>query len=132
VNVLEVEIEISAPAEVVYRHLTTVEGLKRWIATDATVEAVPGGALRWTHENGATMSGWFVELEPPRRLVFAYGWEGDLMGVPPGSTTVEIVLDEREGSTLLRLTHRDVPPDVLADHRRGWAYFLPHLRDALR
>jgi hypothetical protein len=26
---------------------------------------VPGGRLQWTHENGATMVGRFVELDPP-------------------------------------------------------------------
>jgi uncharacterized protein YndB with AHSA1/START domain len=51
--------------------------------------------------------GRFVELVPHRRLVFTYGWEDGLMGVPPESTTVEIDLVER------------------------WAYFLNGLRAAL-
>lgn len=125
------EISIAAPASVVYRHLTTVDGLKRWIAADAVVEPTPGGRLRWTHEDGATMIGRFVELVPPHRIVFTYGWEGDLMGLPPESSTVEIDLEERAGETILRLSHRGIPPDVVEDHRRGWIYFLGRLRDAL-
>lgn len=125
------QITIAAPASVVYRHLTTAEGLKRWIASDAVVEPTPGGELRWTHENGATMVGRFVELVPPRRLVFTSGWEGDLMGLPPGSSTVEIELVEREGTTTLRLSHRGIPPESLEDHRRGWIFFLGRLRDTI-
>jgi uncharacterized protein YndB with AHSA1/START domain len=114
----------------VYRHLTTVDGLKRWIAADAVVEPMPGGALRWTHENGATMIGRFVELDPPHRLVFTYGWEGHLMGLPPESSTVVIELEEREGTTILHLSHRGIPPQSVEDHRRGWVFFLGRLRDA--
>lgn len=124
------ELTIAAPALVVYRHLTTVDGLKRWIADDAEVDPTPGGRVRWTHENGATMVGRFVELEPPRRLVFTYGWEGNLMGLPPEASTVEIELEEREGTTTLRLSHRGIPPESVEDHRRGWVFFLGRLRDA--
>lgn len=89
---LNYEIEIRATAEVIYRHLTERDGLLRWIGIDATAIAIPGGELSWTHQNGATMKGRFVELDPPTRVVFTYGWQGDLMGVPPESTTVEICL----------------------------------------
>lgn len=127
----EHRIVLDAPAAEVYRHLTTVEGLLRWIAVDAIAEPVPGGRLQWTHENGATMVGRFLELDPPRRLVIAYGWKDDLMGVPPESTTVEIKLEEREGRTTLTLVHRGIPPGVLDDHRRGWAYFMACLERSL-
>jgi uncharacterized protein YndB with AHSA1/START domain len=128
-DLVSYELTIAAPAEVVFRLLTTVDGLKRWIATEAVVEPEPGGELRWTHENGATMIGRFVELEPPRRLVFTYGWEGDLMGLALEASTVEIVLEERPGGTILRLSHRGIPTDVVEEHRRGWIYFLGLLRD---
>ena len=125
------EISIAAPASVVYRYITTVEGLKRWIAADAVVELEPGGMVRWTHENGATMIGRFVELDPPHRLVFTYGWEGNLLGLPPGASTVEINLEERGGETILRLSHRGIPPDVVEEHQRGWIYFLGRLQHAV-
>jgi uncharacterized protein YndB with AHSA1/START domain len=126
----EHRIVLDAPASEVYRLLTTVEGLLRWIAVDAIVDPVPGGRLQWTHENGATMVGRFLALDPPRRLVIAYGWRDDLMGVPPESTTVEIELEEHEGRTTLTLVHRGIPPGVVTDHQRGWVYFLGRLRKA--
>ena len=87
--------------------------------------------LRWTHPNGATVVGRFVEVVPYRRLVFTYGWEDGRMGVAPGSTTVEVDLAERDGVTTVRLVHRGLPPETVRDHQRGWAYFLGELRDTL-
>jgi uncharacterized protein YndB with AHSA1/START domain len=124
------EIEIAAPAEVVWRHLTTADGLVRWVGPAAAADPVPGGRLRWVHPNGATVVGEFVELVPHRRLVFTYGWEDGRMGVAPGGSTVEIDLSERDGVTTLRLTHRGLPPAAVDDHERGWAYFLGALREA--
>ena len=122
------ELSIEAPASVVYRHLTTVDGLLRWMAVDAVAEAVPGGRLEWTHENGATMLGRFIEFVPDQRVVFAYGWKDDLMGLPPVSSIVEIDLDEDAGITTLRLAHRGIPRRSVEEHQRGWIYFLERLR----
>ena len=124
-------VTIAAPIDVVWAHLTTAEGLVRWVGPHATADSVPGGVLRWTHPNGAAVVGRFVKLDPPRRLVFTYGWEGDLMGVPPESTTVEIALSERDGVTTVRLAHHGLPPAVVDDHEHGWAYFLGELRATL-
>jgi uncharacterized protein YndB with AHSA1/START domain len=127
VRLVEHRVVLDAPASEVYRHLTTAEGLIRWMAVEAIAEPVPGGRLQWTHENGATMIGRFLEVEPPRRLVIAYGWQGDLMGVPPESTRVEIVLEETEGKTTLTLVHSAIPPEAIDDHRRGWTFFMDRL-----
>jgi uncharacterized protein YndB with AHSA1/START domain len=124
-------IELNAPAAEVFRHLTTVEGLLHWMAVDAIVEPEPGGRLQWTHENGATMVGRFLELDPPRRLVLAYGWKDDLMGVPPDSTTVEIELEEHDGRTVLTLVHRGIPIEVADDDQYGWGFFLARLQATL-
>ena len=125
------EITIDAPAPTVYRHLTEAAGLLRWMAVDAVADPTPGGELRWTHENGATMVGRFVELIPHRRIVFRYGWRDDLMGIPPESTTVEIALREDDGRTTLTLEHRDLPADHAQAHADGWEHFLANLTEVL-
>ena len=125
------EVTIAAPVEVVWAHLTTAEGLVRWVGPRATADPTPGGALRWTHPNRATVVGRFVELVPHRRLVFTYGWEDGRFGVPPESTTVEIDLTEEDGATTLRLVHHGLPSATVPDHQHGWAYFLGELRDTL-
>jgi uncharacterized protein YndB with AHSA1/START domain len=131
VKLASYEVTIAAPIEVVWAHLTTAEGLVRWVGPEASADPAPGGALRWTHANGATVVGRFVELVPPRRLVFSYDWEDGRMGVPPESTTVEIHLVEQDGATTVRLVHHGLPPQTVPDHQRGWAYFLGILRDTL-
>jgi uncharacterized protein YndB with AHSA1/START domain len=131
VSLVSYETTIAAPIEVVWEHLTTAAGLVRWVGPDAIAEPVPGGVLRWTHPNGATVVGRFVELVAPRRVVFSYGWEDARMSVPPESTTVEIDLIEEGGATTLRLPHHGLPPQAVADHERGWIYFIGALRDTL-
>jgi uncharacterized protein YndB with AHSA1/START domain len=131
VRLASYELTIAAPVDVVWEHLTTAEGLTRWVGPDAVADPVPGGALRWTHPDGSTVVGRFVELVPHRRVVFTYGWEDGRMGVRPESTTVEIDLEEAEGVTTLRLVHRGLPPEAVQDHERGWGYFLGVLRDRL-
>jgi uncharacterized protein YndB with AHSA1/START domain len=106
-------------------------GERPWVGPHAVADPEPGGDLRWTHPNGATVIGRFVELVPHRRVVFTYGWEDGRMGVLPGSTTVEIDLVEEEGATTLRLVHHGLPPDAVDDHERGWAYFLGALRETV-
>jgi uncharacterized protein YndB with AHSA1/START domain len=131
VRLAEHRIELDASAAEVYRHLSTVEGLLRWMAVDAIAEPVPGGRLQWTHEDGSTMVGRFIELDPPRRLVIAYGWKDNLMGVPPESTTVEIDLEEHNGRTTLILVHRGIPAEVVDEHQRGWEFFMARLDGAV-
>jgi uncharacterized protein YndB with AHSA1/START domain len=131
VRLASYELTIAAPVEVVWDHLTTAEGLVRWVGPEATADPVPGGSLRWSHPNGATVVGRFVELVPHRRVVFTYGWEDGQMGVAPGSTTVEIDLVDHDGATTLRLVHRGLPPGTEQAHQQGWAYFLAILGDTL-
>ncbi len=121
------ELTIAAPPEAVWPLLTTAEGLVRWVGPEAVAVAVPDGELRWTHPDGATVIGRFLELVPHRRVVFTYGWEAGTFGVGPGSTTVEIDLVEQDGATLLRLVHRGLPPEAVRPHLHGWAYFLGRL-----
>src|SRR5262249_30394602 len=92
VKLVERTVYIEAPTDVVFELLTEAEHLVRWMAPSAEVDARPGGTIRWTHANGDTCSGEFIELIHGRRVVFTYGWERPDVGVPPGSTTVEITL----------------------------------------
>jgi uncharacterized protein YndB with AHSA1/START domain len=125
-------IHIKAPADVVFEMLTDAKLLTEWMAREADVDARPGGAFRWLYENGDVVLGHFVEIDPPRRLVLAYGWELPASrAIPPGSTRVEITLEEVDGSTQLRLVHLGLPAAEEESHRGGWAYFLGRLEQRL-
>lgn len=124
------QLDIDAPAEVVYEMLVDAELFVEWMAEEATLDPVPGGRLRWTHANGDTCSGEYVELVPHRRVVFTYGWERPEVQIPPGSTTVEIDLAPRpDGRTRLTLVHRGLDDLAAEAHDGGWRHFLGRLAE---
>ncbi len=124
------ELEVDVPADVVYRCFTVAEDISVWMDVgDVVADARPGGELRWTHANDRTVEGAFVELDPPRRVVFSYGWEDGWHGVPAGSSEVEVLLTPvgDGSSTRVRLTHRGLTFAAAEAHRSGWAHFLERL-----
>ena len=47
---------------------------------------------------------------------------------PPGTSLVELDLVERNGGTLLRMTHTGLPDTArVASHGTGWAHYLERL-----
>jgi uncharacterized protein YndB with AHSA1/START domain len=127
VRLVEKRLRIEAPAELVFEMLTRAEHFVRWMAPTADVDARPGGELRWTHANGNTCSGRFLDLVPGRRIVFSYGWARADVEVPPGSTTVEITLIPVGTGTELRLVHSGLAGPLADAHAGGWDNYLGRL-----
>jgi uncharacterized protein YndB with AHSA1/START domain len=123
------QLVVKASAERVFQMFVDPALFGRWMAQDATLDATPGGVVRWTHPNGDTVSGRYVEIDPPRRIVFTYGWERAEVQIPPGSTTVEIdLIAQVDGSTLVKLVHRGLEDRAADAHRGGWAHYLDRMR----
>jgi len=121
-------IEITAPPAVVYRYLTEPESMVRWMGEFAVLDARPGGEFT-VDINGVPVRGHYIDLDPPHRLVIAWGHAGsDLL--PPGSSTVEISLEPAGDGTRLQLEHRDLPPEEARMHAMGWPHFLSRLATA--
>jgi uncharacterized protein YndB with AHSA1/START domain len=95
----------------------------------ADIDCRPGGAYRVEVLPGRIATGVFVVVEPPRRLVYTWGWEpGSGSPVPPGSTTVEFLLVPEGHGTRVTLTHRGLPDaSAAAGHTRGWIHYLSRL-----
>lgn len=130
---VEREVEIAARPETVWSLLTVPGEAVRWMGRAATFDLRPGGALRIAVLPGSTVSGRFVEIDPPRRLVYTWGWEAEGHPVPPGSSTVEFELVPHGAGTLLRLRHHGLPgPQAAGGHGRGWDHYLPRLAVAAR
>ncbi|HZD03874.1 MAG TPA: metalloregulator ArsR/SmtB family transcription factor [Longimicrobiales bacterium] len=123
------EMLIAAPPRTVWDLLTNPARTTHWMGRAADFDLSPGGGYRLEVVPGQTAVGEFIEIEPPARLAFTWGWEGDAGGVvPPGSTIVVFELLPNHGGTLLRLTHRDLPGIASAgSHSRGWGHFLERL-----
>jgi uncharacterized protein YndB with AHSA1/START domain len=120
------EIRIEAPPEAVFPFLTDPQKIVRWKGVDATAEAVPGGVYRVNVTGTNHAVGEYAEIDPPRRVVFTWGWEGDDQ-LPPGSSTVTIELIPDGDGTIVQLTHSGLPEGTDAAQLQGWEHFLPRL-----
>jgi uncharacterized protein YndB with AHSA1/START domain len=124
---IEREIRIEARPEIVFAFWTDPERMARWMGRDVRLDPRPGGAFRIDYNGTDIARGSFVELDPPRRLVFTWGWEAPGDATPPGGSTVEVTLEAVGSGTLLRLRHSGLAPEVVDGHAVGWDQFLPAL-----
>jgi uncharacterized protein YndB with AHSA1/START domain len=129
------EVQIDARPETVFEFFTDPEKVTRWLAVAATLDPRPGGVCHQTHagRNGDHyyMQGEFVEVDPPRRVVFTWGFTNPELAVEPGTSTVEVTLEERDGGTHVRLVHGDLPAAERGAHDGGWATMLARLERAV-
>jgi uncharacterized protein YndB with AHSA1/START domain len=126
-NQVVVERRVAASPATVFSFFSDVGRWLRWQGVEAVIELEPGGVFRMNVRGDGFASGIVLEVEPARRLVFTWGWEVESLGVPPGSTVVEIELEPDGDGTLLRLTHRGLPPTAVDAHREGWEHYTGRL-----
>ena len=126
-DVVEVSVYIAAEPETVFPYFTDPGRYVQWMGRDATLHPVPGGAYRIYMREGVEAAGEFLEIDPPRRLVFTWGWAHD-PAVPPGATRVVVTLEAEDGGTRVVLRHHDLPDDGQREHhRKGWEQYLGRL-----
>jgi uncharacterized protein YndB with AHSA1/START domain len=121
------ELHIEARPETVYPYFTDPEKMARWMGLEHKLDPVPGGVFRVDVTGRQTAAGAFVELDPPRRVVFTWGWEGSA-DMPPGATTIEVDLTPDPTGTTLVFTHRGLPPSRTDQHAAGWHHYLGRLQ----
>ena len=125
--VLRRETHIAAPRATVFAFLTDPDKILSWMGAEAETEAHPGGLYLVKGIGGRVARGAFREVVPVHRLAYSFGWDGD-EEVPPGSSLIEIDLIDRDGGTLLRMTHSGLPTAAkCAGHDIGWAHYLRRL-----
>ncbi len=124
------ETQIAAPPATVFAFLTDPQKIISWMGAEANTDAHPGGLYLVKDvagRPGRIVRGEFREVVPVHRLAYSFGWDGD-DEVPPRSSLVEIDLLDREGGTLVRMTHTGLPNTAqCAGHAKGWAYYLGRL-----
>lgn len=133
---LEIELDLGATPERVWRALTEAEELMSWFPLQAEVEPGEGGVIRigW---DGSFASDLKVQVwEPGERLRTTWP-----LGKEEGGPVEGLVLDfsiaaGSGGGTRLRLVHSGFPTaeswdGIFDSHRRGWSYELRSLRHYL-
>ena len=117
----------------VFAAWTEVDRLARWwwpqlAGTTYDVDAREGGLFRiQSPVIGATVSGRYAEVDPPRRLVFSWVWQDD--GEPESGEDQVVVTFEPDGDgTAVTVEHTSAEhvPDGGAE--QGWNDVLDRLR----
>jgi uncharacterized protein YndB with AHSA1/START domain len=127
---IEVRRVVRAPRELLFRAWTDADELMRWWGpmgmepAGATVDLRVGGGYRISmRAPGGEPShafGTFREVEPPRRLVYTWGWEGgEFDGLADTLVTVEFHPRGAEATEIV-LTHERLEPGAVEPHRSGW------------
>ena len=129
------EIDIAAEMDTVFEFFVDPEKLTRWLAVAATLDPRPGGVCHQVHEGAPGqgpfhMEGEFVEVDPPKRVVFTWGFVEPGPGVAPGTSTVEVTLSPLDSGTRVRLVHCGLPSAAFGDHSGGWTTMLDRLSRA--
>lgn len=117
---------VPVDADEAFALITEPERLRRWMTVSARVDLRAGGEYRWTVVPGHIAAGTFREVEPGRRIVFGFGWEGSHDPEPDGSV-VTITLEPADDGTLVRLVHDGLTEQQAANHLEGWTHFFARL-----
>lgn len=134
--VIEQEILIEAPAEVVWRTITEPDQMSQWFADRVELVIEPGahGYLGFGDQGGPVV---VERVDPPTRFSFRWNHPSGEEPVDGNSMLVEFTLTP-ESNERTRLRVVESGPELLAwpdaekeryadEHRGGWAEYLGRL-----
>jgi uncharacterized protein YndB with AHSA1/START domain len=128
---LEIKRMIKAPRDLVYAAWTNPDELKEWFGPEGVktraivVDTREGGIFRWdlidTEGDEMTIRGEFREVDPGRKIVFTWQFEGDAKWKDHVSVVTVEFNDAGEDETEVRLRHEQLPDEDSRDkHTEGW------------
>ena len=138
---LHLQRTFAAPRERVFRAWTDPEELKRWwcpegwTSAGVEIDLRTGGEYRIGMKKLAGgdllyITGKYLEVRPPQKLVYTWNWQGAFPGMPETRVTVEFV--DVGGATEVFLTHENFPnAEIMAEHNKGWTGVLDRLANTL-
>jgi uncharacterized protein YndB with AHSA1/START domain len=121
---------IGARPETVFSFFTDSSRWASWWGAGSTIDPRFGGAIRIVNPGGVEVVGEILEIQPPERIIFTYGFA---KGAPiaPGGSRVTIRLAPHDEGTQLHLTH-DFPDQASRDeHVQGWRFQLALFANAV-
>jgi len=114
---------IEAAPATVFTFFTDSARWASWWGAGSAIDPRAGGSLLIRHANGIESSGEVLEVVPPERIVFTYGFTSGTP-MPPGSSRVTIHLEPVGLGTRVRLSHDFADAAVRDEHVQGWRYQL--------
>jgi len=121
--VLERRMLIRARPETVFRYFTDSERWAAWWGAGSSIEPRSGGRVLVLHPGGVEAGGEVIEIDPPRRIVFSYGYASG-KPIPMGASRVTITLTAERHGTRLELHHALADREARDQHVQGWRYQL--------
>ncbi len=137
---VEIEHRVRGKAEEAFVYFTDADKHAEWQGAWVDLDPRPGGAYVVHFNEQSRIRGEFVEIDPPKRIVLAWGYESEsqfplpgMRDVPPLSTTVEISFVEDGEETLIRVRHSGLPTDGAWEFTTfGWTRYLDRLVIVMR
>ena len=119
--------ELPVSPDEAFALVTEPERLRRWKTVSATVDLRAGGGYRFTVTPGHVVSGTYRVVEPGRRVVFGWGWEGG-ESLPPDASTVTVTIEPTETGSRVTIEHAGLDAEQAAGHAAGWEHFVERLQ----
>ena len=130
---INLEVELAADTEAVWRALTDPKELERWFPLKASGNTGEGGSLALSWGPGPEWVTRVAVWEPPTHVRF----EDSVDPANPGAVSrVDFHVEARGGRTIVRLVHSGFGEGAEWDEQftateNGWRYFLMNLRHYL-
>jgi uncharacterized protein YndB with AHSA1/START domain len=139
-TVVQIRRTLPCPPEDAYQAWTDPELVPQWFKPPdgtggrAEMDVRVGGTYRWAMERGGRVAyvvGEYLEVSPPSRLVFTFGWEA-MPGVELRDSVVTVEFNDRGDEVELVITHARIPDAELREqHGDGWREMLANLEQTL-
>lgn len=121
--VLDRTVTIEARPDRVFGYFQDAARWAAWHGAGSTIEPEIGGNVLIRFPGDVEVSGEVLEIAPPTRIVFTYGYgSGAPMG--PGQSIVTIELEAVARGTLVRLSHAFADEAARDEHVQGWRFQL--------
>lgn len=124
---VEIKRIFDAPPQRVFDAWMKREEWQNWIGPEGIrcdvpeLDAKVGGryriAMKLTSGENIPVGGTYQIIEPPHRIVFTWGWDGD----PARQSTITLLFRDLGGKTELTLRQEGLPTvESRDDHTKGW------------
>ena len=127
---VESTVWIPATPDEAFALVTDPARLRRWLMVAGSLDVRVEGEVHLVVAPGAHAVGTVTTAEPGRRFVYTHGWVDDAE-MPPGSTSVEVILDPEHDGTRVTIRHHGLPAGY-EGMAEGWAEFLQRLARTAR